>query len=208
DLMTGIDMEALAQLDTERAEQQLVRVNVVADVPEGEAAAAPPAAEGVMDTTPWLDRNPLEISAAVVRRGQTTFNIYCSVCHGRDGHGNGLVNQRAQMIMASAWVPPTSLHDESLYSDQYPDGKLFSTISNGIRKMPGYSSQIKLEDRWAIVAYVRALQQSQNASLELVPPSQLAKVERKKNQVDKKLQEEAEAERQREAQRAAEAASK
>ena len=59
-----------------------------------------------------------------------------------------------------------ALHQETLYADKYPDGKLFSTISNGIRKMPGYAGQIKTRDRWAIVAYVRALQLSQNASIE------------------------------------------
>ena len=75
-----------------------------------------------------------------------------------------MVNRRAQKILASTWVPPSSLHQDILYSDKYPDGKLFNTISNGIRKMPGYASQIKAEDRWAIVAYVRALQMSQNAS--------------------------------------------
>ncbi|TWU23861.1 Cytochrome c [Novipirellula galeiformis] len=208
DFLTGIDMETFSQLDSDRAER-LVATKLTAIAAEGDAPAASEApAKSVMDTTPWLDRNPLEITEAVVRQGQTQFNIYCSVCHGMDGRGNGLVNQRAQKIMATAWIPPSSVHQEALYSDQYPDGKLFNTISNGIRKMPGYSAQIKVQDRWAIVAYVRALQQSQNASIDLVPSSQLAKVERQKNKVDKQLKEAAEAERKKEEERAAKAAEK
>ncbi|MGB7345866.1 MAG: cytochrome c, partial [Pirellulaceae bacterium] len=75
----------------------------------------------------------------------------------------------------------------------YPDGKLFSTITNGIRKMPGYAGQIKAEDRWAIVAYVRALQKSQNASMDLVPQSKRSELEKEKTAVEKRLKEEAEA---------------
>jgi hypothetical protein len=82
-----------------------------------------------------------------------------------NGRGNGLVNRRAQEKGFATWVPPSSLHQDTLYADKYPDGKLFSTISNGIRKMPGYGSQITLKDRWAIVAYVRALQKSQDDEL-------------------------------------------
>ncbi len=135
------------------------------------ATAETPAAPAVVDTTPWLTENPLEVTRATLEKGQTQFNIYCAVCHGQNGRGRGLVNERAQKIQATSWVPPSSMHQPQLYDDKYPDGKLFSTISNGIRKMPGYSSQIKAADRWAIVAYVRALQLSQNASEEDVPLS-------------------------------------
>ena len=135
---------------------------------------------------------------ACLERGQLQFSIYCSVCHGMNGRGNGLVNQRAQSILSGDWVPPSSLHQDTLYSDVYPEGKLFSTISKGIRKMPGYAAQIKVEDRWAIVAYVRALQKSQNASLEAVPESKKADVE--------KAVADAKAEIQRQAEEAAKAA--
>ncbi len=138
-----------------------------------------PAAGPTVDTTPWLTKNPVDMTDAMLHRGQTMFGVYCSVCHGMDGNGNGLVNQRAQLILAATWTPPSNLHDPTLYQDAYPDGKLFSTISNGIRKMPGYRAQIRVEDRWAIVAYVRALQASQDATLEDVPQAQRAAIKKK-----------------------------
>ncbi len=91
---------------------------------------------------------------------------------------------------------------------QVPDGKLFNTISNGIRKMPGYAAQIKTRDRWAIVAYVRALQRSQNASIDLVPADQREQVAKRKAEIDKLLKEQAEAERKAEEERAKKAAEK
>ncbi len=133
------------------------------DADEVPAAAAKPS---VMETTPWLESNPLALNEKVLADGRKNFGIYCSVCHGMNGSGNGLVNERAKKIISPDWIQPSSLHQETLYADKYPDGKLFSTISNGIRKMPGYAGQIKTRDRWAIVAYVRALQLSQNASIE------------------------------------------
>ncbi|EMI55604.1 quinol:electron acceptor oxidoreductase subunit ActD [Rhodopirellula sallentina] len=155
--------------------------------PEAPAALAP-ASGPTVDTTPWLTENPLAIDQAVLERGQQQFNIYCSVCHGMNGRGNGLVNQRAQRILATTWTPPSNLHDETLYQDAYPDGKLFSTISNGIRKMPGYASQIRAKDRWAIVSYVRALQASQNASLEDVPAAQRKAIEKEQSDVKAALE--------------------
>ena len=140
----------------------------------GDAEAAAPS---VMDTTPWLTKNPLSVDEALLKKGKEQFQIYCSVCHGMNGRGNGLVNQRAQAKGFTTWVPPSNMHQDTLYADKYPDGKLFSTISNGIRKMPGYAGQINVKDRWAVVAYVRALQRSQNASLDLVPPSKRSEIE-------------------------------
>jgi hypothetical protein len=166
-----------------------------ADEPaEPDPVAAAPA---VTDSTPWLKENPLPLSLAVLERGRTQFEIYCATCHGNDGRGNGLVNRRAQRILATAWVQPSSMHQDTLYSDAYPDGKLFSTISNGIRKMGGYSSQINVRDRWAIVAYVRALQASQNASLEDVPLDKRNELTKAKAEAERKIAEQAEADRQR-----------
>ncbi len=162
-----------------------------------ESDAAPAAAKpSVMDTTPWLDSNPLVLNEKVLADGRKNFGIYCSVCHGMNGSGNGLVNVRAQKIISPDWIQPSSLHQETLYADKYPAGKLFSTISNGIRKMPGYSGQIKTRDRWAIVAYVRALQLSQNASIEQfkdIDESERAKVLKEQADAKKALKEKAEA---------------
>ncbi|QEG01867.1 hypothetical protein Mal15_59480 [Stieleria maiorica] len=204
DMLSGIDVEALTLSDPPRVER-LVRAYMQADdeakaeeqetlEKEAEEAAevteAAPAS--VMDTTPWVENNPLTVDAELLAIGQQQFAIYCSVCHGMDGYGNGLVNQRAQSISAPTWVPPASMHQETLYADKYPDGKLFSTISNGIRKMPGYAGQIKLKDRWAIVAYVRALQKSQNASLDLVPDAKKAAVEKAVEEAKAELKRQAE----------------
>ena len=158
------------------------------------AAAAPATA---VDTTPWLKENPLASTSAVLERGRQQFEIYCAVCHGNDGRGNGLVNRRAQRLLASAWVQPSSMHQDTLYADQYADGKLFNTISNGIRKMPGYAGQISTRDRWSVVAYVRALQASQNASLEDLPADKRDEIQRQQAEVKKRLAAEAEQEKKR-----------
>jgi mono/diheme cytochrome c family protein len=138
-----------------------------------EPAPAVAPAQAVVDTMPWLTKNQIPVNRDTLLLGQKQFNIYCAVCHGQDGGGNGLVNVRAQKILASNWVPPSSMHQATLYADVYPDGKLFNTITNGIRKMPGYAGQITANDRWAIVAYVRALQLSRNASESDVPAADL-----------------------------------
>ena len=186
---TGIDMDAMAKVDASRA-HQLVRM--LDDTDSGSANAVEPAEKSVMDTTPWLTENPLSMSQETLDRGQKYFGIYCSVCHGMNGGGNGLVNRRAQKILAATWVPPSKLSDPSLNAESYPDGKLFSTISNGIRKMPGYAGQIKVEDRWAIVAYVRALQRSQNASMDMVPEDKVEAVKKQKAQVEAQIKAQAE----------------
>ena len=135
-------------------------------------ASVPPAAEAQpVDNTPYLNYVPMEITEKFVVRGKGKFEIYCAVCHGVDGSGNGLVAARARSILSPTWTPPSSLHQEPLY--QQPDGKLFSTITNGIRKMPGYGSQISAADRWAIVTYIRALQRSRNAKPEDVSQGSL-----------------------------------
>ncbi len=115
----------------------------------------------------WVREIPLPITSAAMERGQQRFNIYCAACHGQTGDGNGIVAIRARELEQSTWVPPTSLHLD--YVREQPAGQLFNTITNGIRKMPGYKYQISPEDRWSIVMYVQALQRSQNTSVEDVP---------------------------------------
>ena len=102
----------------------------------------------------------VKLTPELLNRGQERFDIYCGVCHGLDGYGNGPVNARAVEMGESRWVAPSSLHDPQVRSRE--DGHLFNTITNGIRNMAPYGAQIRVEDRWAIVAWVRALQRSQN----------------------------------------------
>lgn len=105
---------------------------------------------------------PLPIDAALLARGQERFNISCSPCHGRTAMGDGMVAKRA----AGALVP-ANLQDERIR--QVPDGYIFDVITNGVRAMQSLRHQIPEQDRWAIIAYLRALQRSQHASVSDVP---------------------------------------
>jgi mono/diheme cytochrome c family protein len=116
----------------------------------------------------------IKLDQTFLQRGQQRFNIYCAPCHGLDGSGNGLVNIRAHetevLAAGSSWVQPANLHDATPRSR--PVGHIYNTINVGIRNMPGYGSQIPPSDRWAIVAYVRALQLSENAAPSVLTPDQ------------------------------------
>jgi mono/diheme cytochrome c family protein len=117
----------------------------------------------------------VKVDEPLLRRGQLTFNIYCAPCHGNDGAGQGPVHQRAVALQEAKWVPPANLHDAPIKARE--DGHLYNTVTNGIRNMAGYGSQItSVSDRWAVVAYVRALQLSQDAPADVVPPEKLSSV--------------------------------
>ncbi|HEY8668728.1 MAG TPA: cytochrome c, partial [Tepidisphaeraceae bacterium] len=119
----------------------------------------------------------IKLTEHLLKRGQQRFNIYCATCHGLDGYGHGPVNERAlelQVKSEAQWTPAADLHGETVRGR--PDGHLYNTINNGIRNMPGYGAQIPVEDRWAIVAYLRALQLSQEAPAQAVPPQTLEKL--------------------------------
>ena len=116
----------------------------------------------------WVEMIPVEVDRGLLERGRGRYEVYCSPCHGLAGFGDGMVAKRADELLEGTWTPPTSFHTDLLR--ERPAGHLFNTISNGIRNMPAYGPQIPVEDRWAIVAYVRALQRSQNATVDDVPP--------------------------------------
>jgi mono/diheme cytochrome c family protein len=103
---------------------------------------------------------PLKVTAELLDRGQERFNIFCSPCHDRTGSGRGMVVRRG-------FRPPPSFHIERLRNA--PVGELFGHITSGIGAMPDYAAQIPPRDRWAIVAYMRALQLSQRARLSDLP---------------------------------------
>ncbi|HEX6899748.1 MAG TPA: cytochrome c [Thermoanaerobaculia bacterium] len=104
---------------------------------------------------------PMPVTREMLARGQERFNVYCSPCHGRLGDGRG-------MIVRRGYKQPTSFHDPRLRSS--PVGYFFSVMTEGFGVMPSYAPQIPVTDRWAIAAYVRALQYSQNARLAELPP--------------------------------------
>ncbi|HPA81175.1 MAG TPA: cytochrome c [Thermoanaerobaculales bacterium] len=116
----------------------------------------------------WLEQIPLPVTEQLMRRGRERYDIFCSPCHGLAGHGDGMVSKRAEALQEGTWTLPASFHTELVRGR--PAGHLYNSIANGIRNMPGYGAQIPVEDRWAIVAYLRALQRSQGASVEDVPP--------------------------------------
>lgn len=101
----------------------------------------------------------IEANEATMARGEERFGIYCAPCHGQDGSGDGMVHRRAFALKEGTWVKPTNLSTEQVVAQ--PIGQLFNSVSNGIRNMPPYAHQISVEDRWAILLYMRALQKSQ-----------------------------------------------
>lgn len=111
------------------------------------------------DTVPVNDR--------LVQRGADRYVIFCAVCHDDQGTGNGLVHQHALALKETKWVPPTNLLTQEIRDR--PVGQIFQAISDGVRNMPGYKTQIDVEDRWAIVAYVRQLQATQPVAVVAEP---------------------------------------
>jgi mono/diheme cytochrome c family protein len=107
-----------------------------------------------------IDTFPFPVTKDVIERGQQRFNIYCTPCHGHLGNGDGMIPRRG-------FRHPPSYHQDRLRN--VPNGYIFDVISTGFGAMPDYAAQIEPRDRWAIVAYVRALQLSQNASIADVP---------------------------------------
>jgi mono/diheme cytochrome c family protein len=97
---------------------------------------------------------PLPVTRETLTRGQERFEIYCAVCHGRTGDGTGMVVQRG-------FPPPPSMHEQRLRDA--PVGHFFDVITNGYGVMYSYGARVSPEDRWAIAAYIRALQLSQHA---------------------------------------------
>jgi mono/diheme cytochrome c family protein len=108
-----------------------------------------------------LERAPMPATAATLARGRQRFEVFCAACHGVLGDGE------SQVALNMALRRPPSLH---AYRD-VPDGHIFRVLTNGFGLMPSYAAELPLlEDRWAVVHYVRALQLSQHAALEQVPP--------------------------------------
>lgn len=114
---------------------------------------------------------PVPITRELLLRGRERYNIYCSVCHGKAGDGKGII-----MTGNYGFTPAPTYHDDRLRAVE--DGHLYDVIANGIRNMPGYAQQVSVADRWAITAYIRALQRSQNATEGDLPPSVLAEIAR------------------------------
>ena len=121
----------------------------------------------------FADLFPFPITAEVLDRGETNYNVFCSVCHDRVGTGEGMVVRRG-------YRKPPSYHTDRLR--KAPAGYFFDVITNGFGAMPDYAAQIAPADRWAVVAYVRALQISQNSAVADVPAEKRAELEKGRRQ--------------------------
>ena len=116
----------------------------------------------------------VDLNDALLDRGRDRFNIYCLPCHGVTGEGNGRIHKRAMVLLnngtnGTIWVQPRNLHQADM--QDLPPGRIFHTISDGFENMAGYASQIPPADRWAITAWVYALQMGRNAPADAVPGS-------------------------------------
>ncbi|MCH8031152.1 MAG: cytochrome c [Bacteroidetes bacterium] len=114
----------------------------------------------------FVASNPMTVDATLLERGQERFNIYCTPCHGFSGDGRGII-MVGNGGQGYGFVPAPTYHSDFLRG--VPDGYLYSVMANGVRSMPSYAHEIAPADRWAIVAYIRALQLSQDAGPEDVP---------------------------------------
>ncbi len=119
--------------------------------------------------TNLVETFPFPITREVLERGRERFEIYCSPCHGRTGEGNGMIVQRG-------FPPPPSYHIDRLR--KAPVGHFFDVITQGYGIMYSYAERVDPADRWAIAAYIRALQKSRDAKLDDVPPDQRANLEK------------------------------
>ncbi len=127
-----------------------------------------PSPSGAMSNANYVAKNPLRVTRALLERGRERYDINCSPCHGFDGSGQGMVIQRG-------FPNPPSFHIARLRNA--PAGHFFDVISNGYGQMYSYADRVSPRDRWAIEAYIRALQRSQNATLADVPPARKAQLE-------------------------------
>jgi mono/diheme cytochrome c family protein len=117
--------------------------------------------------TVFVDEFPVEVTREMVMLGRERYAIHCAPCHGLSGDGNGPVHLRAQALAEGTWTPPTDLGSATVV--ERSAGHLYNTIRLGIRNMPAYGPQTTPEERWALVAWVRALQLTRNATIDDVP---------------------------------------
>lgn len=115
-----------------------------------------------------LTELPVPLTRELLAQGQERYNIFCSPCHGRLGDGHGMIAQRG-------FKQPTSYDDPRLRAS--PVGYFFTVMTSGFGQMPAYAAQVPPSDRWAIAAYIRALQYAQNANLADLSPEQRKTVE-------------------------------
>jgi len=120
--------------------------------------------------TNWGTGLPVQVTPELMERGRQRFNITCAMCHGASAAGNGITKQYGLATVVS-------LQDDRIHN--MSDGEIFNTITNGKNTMMAYGPNVTVADRWAIIAYLRALQRSQKASIDDVPQEHRAEMEKK-----------------------------
>jgi len=141
------------------ADNRSMRPPVEGTVARGNLRQNPELYQGINPDSSFVTEIPLEVDRSFLYRGKNRYEIYCTPCHGTLGDGQGII-----MTGGYGFVPAPSFHIDRLRNVE--NGYMYSVIANGIRNMRPYRHQIRVEDRWAIVAYVRALQRSQNVAEE------------------------------------------
>lgn len=146
------------------ADGRASRPPVPGTVARDEGDLESPVHTGRSDGT-FLARGPLPVDATLLARGRERYDVFCAPCHDRVGTGDGMIVQRG-------YRRPPSLHETRLRDTA--DGYLFDVVTNGFGVMPGYASQVPAADRWAVVAYLRALQLAQNAPVTVLTTDERA----------------------------------
>jgi mono/diheme cytochrome c family protein len=156
------------------ADEAAMRQPVLGTVARGRlrTTAEAPVLMGRTAAGAYVDRIPAPVTLDLLQRGQQRYTIFCSTCHGIAGDGRGIV-MVGNAGQGFGFTPAPTYHSE--YLQGVPDGYLFEVITNGVRTMPSYAQQIPPADRWAVVAYIRALQRSQSA-----PPADIPEPERER----------------------------
>ncbi len=120
----------------------------------------------------FVPQMPVPVTRELLLRGRERYDIFCAVCHGKAGDGQGII-----ITGQYGYTPAPSYHDATVAARMAADGYVFDVISRGVRNMPGYAQQLTVADRWAVTAYIRALQLSQNATEGDIPPGVLAQIQ-------------------------------
>jgi len=150
----------------ERSARPRIPGTVAQEDPQGN----PPLVTGLNGNTPVTDL-PIPLTPALILRGQERFDIFCAPCHDRVGTGNGMIAQRG-------YRHPPSYHIPRLR--EAPIGHFFEVMTHGFGQMPSYADQVPVQDRWAIAAYIRALQLSEHAALGDVSQAERARLQEQK----------------------------
>ncbi len=178
--LTLIAVIAAAGCDNMKHQENLRAFDPSAQFPDGASARLPPAhtvaradpsrndpASSGMVEGKWLEQAPIGLTRERLERGRDRYDIFCADCHGADGYGLGIVVRRG-------FPRPASFHEARLRDEAA--GELFDVIGRGRGAMYGFGDRISVADRWAIVAFIRALQKSQNASVPELTAEERAKL--------------------------------